>query len=502
MTAPAQPAGPEAAAEPPGSRSSRPARSAVVIGGGISGLLAARELSRRGLRVVLLESQEHFGGAVGAHQVHHMLLDSGAESFATRNGAVQELAEELGLAEEIVAPTARGSWLYLPTGAVPMPTSGILGIPANPSEPGLRQALSAAGRRRAGLDRHLPRGLGTHERSLGGLVRARMGHQVLENLVAPVTLGIHSTHPDELDVDTVAPGLREGVRQYGSLGAAAGVLRAQAPAGSQVKGLRGGMNQLSEALIKDLSGRGVRLISGNEVIAVDRDETTGNWHVIRRQAGPASRRSVLSADALVLATDAPTATRLLGSVLPAGSLPHTNPGPEIALVTLVLQDSSLDRFPRGTGVLVGPEVREVMAKALTHANAKWDWVQERLEPGQHVLRLSYGREEQSRSGLRDGTGLPDEQLITLGLHDAAKIMGTRLGRAQLLGADVIRWTGAVPKVSVGHAERVRQVRQQLGTLPRLAAVGAWLSGTGLASLVPDTLRTIEGLDLGPRPPAG
>ncbi|MBE8526921.1 FAD-dependent oxidoreductase, partial [Amycolatopsis sp. H6(2020)] len=125
-------------------RARRP-RTALVIGGGIAGLVAARELSSRGLRTTVLERREHFGGVVAAHELSGMVLDSGAESFATRSDAVPTLLDELGLAGRIVRPRAAGSWLHLPAGSVPMPASGILGIPGNPLDPALLPALGRSG---------------------------------------------------------------------------------------------------------------------------------------------------------------------------------------------------------------------------------------------------------------------------------------------------------------------------------------------------------------------
>ncbi|MCT1367512.1 protoporphyrinogen oxidase [Kocuria sp. HSID16901] len=475
----------------------RTARTALVVGGGVSGLLAARELAERGLRVVVTEARDHFGGAVGAHQVAGIVLDSGAESYATRNGSVENLISDLGLTDLRTTPDEYGSWLYLPNGPTRMPSSGILGIPANPQDPELRGTLTTMGRRRASMDRHLPPTVGTHQRTLGGLVRARMGQQIVDRLVAPVTMGIHSTHPDELDVDTVAPGLREGIKTYGSLGASAAVLRSNAPAGTQVGSLVGGMNQLSEALVQDLTKRGVRLFAGCDVIAIDRDEVTQSWIAIRRQEGSAGKRAGLTADVLVLATDGPTAVRLLGPHLDSDLLPDVRRGPEIALVTLVVDAPVLNTPPRGTGVLVSDQVRNVRAKALTHASAKWRWIAERVGENRHVLRLSYGRGHTSEGQSITELTLSDEQLMSLALHDASRIMGTSLGRKHLIDADVVRWKSAMPKVSIGHKEKVTSFRKSLSTLNRVAAVGAWLSGTGLASLVPDTRAAIEELDLEP-----
>ena len=98
--------------------------------------------------------------------------------------------------------------------------------------------------------------------SLGDLVRRRMGPRVLDSLVAPVVLGIHSRHPDELEVDRVAPGLRKAIARTGSLSRAVLSLRAAAPAGSAVAGIDGGIHRIVDALVADLRQRGVSVRTG------------------------------------------------------------------------------------------------------------------------------------------------------------------------------------------------------------------------------------------------
>ena len=208
--------------------------SAVVVGGGISGLLAARELAMKGLRVTLVEKRSHLGGAVGAHEVDGHVFDSGAESFATRTPYVTGLLAELGIEGKICQPRSSGSWIYLQDGAHPAPRTGVLGIPGDLNDPTLAGILSKSGIRRAKLDRVLPASVGAQAQTLGELVRKRMGQQVLDRLVAPVTSGVHSTHPEELEIDSVVPGLRRALAERGSLTAASASLRQLSPAGSQV----------------------------------------------------------------------------------------------------------------------------------------------------------------------------------------------------------------------------------------------------------------------------
>ena len=93
---------------------------AIVIGGGPSGLISARRLAAAGMRVTLLEQRHHLGGAVGAHEVGGLLLDSGAESFATssRNSAWATKSSR-------PTPTAPGCTCRRAPAAPPAPVSWV-----------------------------------------------------------------------------------------------------------------------------------------------------------------------------------------------------------------------------------------------------------------------------------------------------------------------------------------------------------------------------------------
>ncbi len=475
------------------------APTALVVGGGISGLLAARELARAGVRTTVLEASGDWGGCVGSHVVAGLTLDSGAESFATRSAAVAALAEELGLAARIVPPNPGGAWVQLPEGPRELPKTGVLGIPANPWDPEVRRSLGLLGSVRASLDALLPAGVGTaaaDATSVAALVRARMGRRVLDRLVAPVVGGVHSADPALLDVDMVAPGLRAGIRTHGSLAAAvaaqrrggrpdpaapalpgAGQGQGMQKAGSAVAGLRGGMHTLIGALTAELRGFGVTLLSGTPAEAVHR--IPGGWRVTAGGAG-------YDAERLVVAVDGPAAVALLADALPALAALRPDAGPDVRLVTLVLDRPALDAAPRGTGVLVAPQSPGVRAKALTHATAKWAWLDELTAPGRHVLRLSYGRGENTRSGPAVPEPRSDEELFDAALADASALLAVPLDRADVVGWDVVRWSGALPFAALGHKLRVEQVRRLCSAEGNLAVVGGWLSGNGLAAIVADT----------------
>lgn len=97
---------------PPADLAERAARQhVVVIGGGVAGLVAARECAKVGMPVTVLERDDAFGGSIRTAELDGLRLDVGAESFATRGGHVRELITELGLDAVVTAPTPGGAWL-------------------------------------------------------------------------------------------------------------------------------------------------------------------------------------------------------------------------------------------------------------------------------------------------------------------------------------------------------------------------------------------------------
>lgn len=469
-------------------------RHVVVIGGGIGGLVAARECAKVGMPVTLLEASEELGGAIRRAEVDGIVVDAGAESYATRGGHVRALITELGLADRIVAPEGGGAWIDgIPgVGAAPIPKGGIMGIPDNPFAEDVRRVLGTGGMWRAYLDRLRPPLTIGFERSLGKLVRGRMGPKVLDRLVAPVTAGVYSAHPDDVDVETVAPGLSAALTRVGSLSGAVAVLRGEreqkggAP-GSAVEGLVGGMSTLVDALRADLEELGVEIRTGARVEELARDGDAWEVRVTRAEAddpsdgdsGPEEYR----ADAVVVATSEPAARALLAGHVELGELAAA---PEVEIVTLVLNAPELDAAPRGTGVLTVPGSR--IAKALTHSTVKWGWLRD-AAAGRHVVRVSFGSQGEAPAT----AALDDADAAQLALAQASAMLGVTLLPEQLVGAHRARHVQTQPASVIGSAERRSAARTAVRAVPGLAAVGAWLAGTGLAQVVPDAVSETDRL---------
>ncbi|MBP2436693.1 protoporphyrinogen/coproporphyrinogen oxidase [Microbacterium amylolyticum] len=463
----------------------------VVIGGGIGGLVSALEFAKLGIRVTVLEAAEHCGGALRSGEVAGLTLDLGAESFATRGGHVAALIEELGLSDDVVSPEhgVGGAWVAgIPgVGAAPLPRGGVLGIPGNPFADDVRRVIGWGGAWRAYLDRLRPVLTIGHASSLGKLVRSRLGTRVLDRLVAPVTSGVYSASPDDIDPDVAAPGLNTAITRAGSLTGAVLDLssqRASAPGGA-VQGLSGGMYRLVAALVERIEHLGGEVRTSVPVAELMRD---GEGWIVRCEAieGHDEESETIAADAVVVATDEKTARELIA--------PHTDgalsalppvAGPVVDIVTLVVRSPALVDAPRGTGVLTVPGSHR--AKALTHASAKWAWVREQAGAGVHVIRVSFGTASEQPAT----DGLTPDNAALLALEEASSLLGVALTRQQLLGHRTERYAQSQPAAMIGLREQTDAARAAIRSARHVGSVGAWLSGTGLAQVVPDAIEEAD-----------
>ena len=397
----------------------------VVVGGGVAGLVVAREFVLAGRDVTLLEASERLGGQLAQHSVAGIELDSGAEAFATRGSDLPELLRALKLDGDRVSPAASTAWLHRASGsAVPLPATSLLGIPAVPLARDVIEVIGMRAALRAQADLLMPSLVGAKSVTVGELVRRRMGRAVLDGLVAPVTRGVHSTDPDDLDLDRAAPGLRSALLSAGNLAQAVGSIRAKAPSGSLVASLRGGLFRLADALAADLDRFGVRVRTGVTVVGYDADGVT--------TAG---------------------GERIAGEVVLAAPIGADAPRTRVQVATIAVDAPALASAPRGTGVLVAPGAPGVSARALTHLTAKWGWLAESTPL--HLLRLSYD----------DGLEVTPERARA----DAEVLLGTDLPAP--VDSAIVTWERVGRRADPEHA------------IDGMRRVGEAESGTGLAAVI-------------------
>ena len=420
---------------------------AAVLGGGISGLLAAFRIAQAEVTITTLyEASDRLGGMLLDGSIHGIHFDLGAESFAIRGGAVEGLIHELGLDEEVVEPRQLGSWAYGSEGAYRLPPAGAMGLPAVLDDDMLRAAVGDEGVAQVYAERELDPAIGEDAATLAELVRARFGERVLQRLVAPVARGVYSIDPEDVDPKVIFPHVFKRLRTAGSLGAAAEELRSAAPAGALVKSIRGGMFRLVQVLEQEIRQRGVQVHLETPMTAAEMPLTVNH----------------------ILVT--------AGSAIGDHSTPIST-----EVVALMLDAPELNEFPRGTGVLVS-DATDVRAKALTHSNAKWEWLDEKLGDNRHLVRLSYGPE--TPDGPAVTQGMTDAGVRRLALADASAMFGVELSTENVVGMQRQHWDIPTPSSRIGRVEELAQMRAQIDAAPRVDACGTWIDGTGLAIVVP------------------
>ena len=146
----------------------------------------------------------------------------------------------------------------------------------------------------------------------------------------PISAGVYSANPDDLDLDVVAPGLNEAMTRMGSLSGGVGQLLEERKAGTAVLGLRGGMHRLVDALARPARplrrrGRDAAPRSpGSRADAVERRDDADaapepGWRLDAAIGGrrPTTRPASLAVDApyVVLAAPADASRRLLDAAL-------------------------------------------------------------------------------------------------------------------------------------------------------------------------------------------
>jgi oxygen-dependent protoporphyrinogen oxidase len=267
----------------------------VIVGGGISGLSAARALCGRGMRVRLIEREAACGGVVQTDHVGQFVIDTGPDTLLAHKPAAIALAREVGLEANLVTPLPqRSTYLLRRSRLRTLPQTSALGLPTDWKTLVSAGAFSWPGKLRMAAEAFVPPSAVTEDESIGSFVRRRFGREALTCVAEPVLAGIHRGDAARLSVRALFPVLANAERTHGSVARAWRNMPARSGAGGSLS-LRGGLGQLVAAMQAQLPS-GV-VVTGREVQAIERGEAFGV---------SLSDGSTLSARAVILATPAST----------------------------------------------------------------------------------------------------------------------------------------------------------------------------------------------------
>jgi oxygen-dependent protoporphyrinogen oxidase len=438
----------------------------AVVGGGISGLVAAYRLrvAWPNATITVFDPADRLGGVLRTERIGGQPMDVGAEAFIARRPEVPALLAELGLAARQIGTTGARPLIYSQRRLHELPIGTLQGIPADPETlTGLVDDAAITWMRdeptrpfswRPGADP-----------SVAALVGDRFGEQAVTRSVDPLLAGVYAGSAATIGVRSAVPTLAAALDR-GARSLTEAVREALPPpqAGSVFGAVDGGYAVLVDELVRRSD------IRWAQVAIVQVDRAPGGWELVDDEG------QRWHADAAVLAVPAPRLPKLIDSVAPrTAAAARRIQVASSALVALALPGGT--PMPEQSGVLVASG-EPLRAKAITLSSRKWG-----RRGNVELVRLSYGRfgEQLARSA-------GDEDLLQWASQDLATVFGVNV---EPVDCHVHRWIDAMPQYGPGHPELVAELRA--GLPPTLAVAGGYLDGIGVPACVAAATRAAAAL---------
>lgn len=438
----------------------------VVVGGGITGLVAAREMAAAGARTVLVEPGP-LGGKVRSSPFGGSVLDESADAFLARVPDGMQLCRELGLDGDLVSPAQRRALIWSRGGLRWLPQAQVLGVPTDMEELAQTGILSDEGLEAARRDLTEPLVPPADDVAIGSFIRHRLGDEVSERLVDPLVGGINAGDTDALSLAATVPQLDAAARSGApSMIEACRAQRAAVadPDAAVFLSPRGGMGALVTAVADDVRARGTEVLS-QPAVGLERSATS--WEVALGNG----RRII--ADGVVVAAPAGVAAGLVRPhAARAATLLAAIPYASVAMISLAVPRHHVDRELDASGFLV-PRREGHAVTACSWTSSKWSHLG---DEGTVWLRASVGRD-----GDTGALDLPDDQLVAAVVRDLRELMDLT---GEPVEVRVTRWPASLPQYRPGHLDRVAAVEDDLSAMaPGVLVAGAAMRGLGVPACI-------------------
>lgn len=445
----------------------------AIVGGGVAGLTAAYELAQQasrgaGVQAVLFESSNRFGGIVETVREGGYVIECGPDGWVAEKPWARELAEELGLGDELLPSNdaTRKTYVLVDKRLEAMPDGMRMMVPSDLDALEATRLFSDAAKQayRDELQRaaELRASAPSEDESVAQFVRRHFGEEVLEKIGVPLLSGVLGGDVSALSVQAVMAPFVAMEREHGSLIAGLQAKGRPNGASSIFMTLRDGLGSLTDRMIAAIPPEWIRL--GSEVLSVAREN--GGWKV-------ASGRGVEHFDAVMLAAPAHIARALLEPVDARAAQLMTMDASSAVVVAFGFSDASRFRLPPGFGFLVPPGSDSLLL-ACTFMDQKFD---DRVPDGGRLVRAFFG-------------GKAAERLMRCTNDEAAAV--ARMELAHILGSlpepeltVVRRWPLSLPQYRVGHLDRMRELEGRVQDLKGLHLLGNGYRGVGLPDIVRD-----------------
>jgi protoporphyrinogen/coproporphyrinogen III oxidase len=428
--------------------------SVVVVGGGISGLAAAWELTggaegpnETTPRVEVIEASERVGGSLATTTFAGRTIDLGADGFLARRPEAVTLVRELGLDDQLEAIAESGAWLWSGGQLHELPKGLVLGVPTSLESiahfRGVSWRAHLAARRDAVLPARLHVGA---DATIGEITRTKLGRELSYQFIEPMIGGIQAGRIDDLSARAVFPALYAAAHKGGSLMHAIKPQEVAAESTPTFYTLLEGVGSLPTTLTARLIERGVVLRRGVTVTALRRTPAGSYTLEVDTFA------TTTPANAVIMSTPAPLTGALIGSFDPALADLQRIDSAGAAMVTFSVPRALVTLPPHGTGILVPLHTAwlgegSMMVTAITFLDRKWPHLR---RDDDVLLRAHVGRSDDTR-----WNELSDDELSARVSSELAVLLPQWSEPSATL---VQRWPLGLPQYRVGHEELVQRAR--------------------------------------------
>lgn len=462
----------------------------VIIGGGLTGLVAARRTRQRWplAEIVVLEASERWGGILRTDRIGEFRVECSADMFTTDPGDAIELIESLGKSSQLVAtkPVRQRAFVAIETGIEPVPAGFSLMAPHDLDAIRASKILDASGLEGFLDERNVPPRTDNGDEDVQSFAVRRFGQQAFDRLIQPLVSGIYTADPTRLSMNATMKRFVEMERTHGSLIVAAEQQRiTSADTGSRnASGARydlfrapvDGMGALIDWIVEDLVD--VKLLRNWPVDRLIPD-SDARWMIHSHS----SSHEPVSSDAVVIATGPAWASKILNSAVPElaeqlGRIPSAS----AAVVALAFDQAQFLQPFDAFGIVV-PSILQRKLIAASFTSNKFPG---RAPAGKTIIRCFFGGALQ-----RELVDLDDATLVELATNELGRLININ-GRPEL--SRVYRWRNAMPQYHVGHLDRVASIDQLVADVAGLELAGNGYRGVGIPLCIRSANEAVERLE--------
>ena len=441
---------------------------ALVVGGGISGLVCGYALRKAGIDAQVVEASPRPGGVIHSITRDGFLLELGPQSFSG-TPALRELCAELGISNELLqAPTRAPRYVLIDGHLRPVPLSPLAFFLSSLVGASTKWTLV-----RDILGKSIPP---QTDESVADFVRRKFSAQLLDRLVGPFVSGIYAGDPEHLSVRSAFPQLYEAEMATGSV--LRGLLRfAKSRKGPRERPTLLTFRQGNETLIRALANKlGTALLTETAVTETSR-QLDGSFAIRLQSHG---RDESVSAGSVVFTTPIDITGKLL---TPLDSSFESLLSPveyaSVAVVSLGYRRKDVGHSLNGFGFLVP------RSAGLRVLGSVWN---SSLFPGRapegHALLTSFV------GGATDATAatLQPQELTSLAHREISPVLS--IANAPVF-SNVTIWPRALPQYNLGHADRLARLEQLRAQFPGLWLTGNYLRGPAIGSCIDQALAVAD-----------